>query len=228
MSKINNANLREVFLNAEALITRAGYSTAKAKLTQSEIRCEIAMSTATNRYHLPILVNDQQNGAAFPSENRLRLTDVFVVSGIRMYAAEAASATAAAGRLYTYGNRTVFSTANTATSIDNAYANGFLTGLIDNDQVLPYWATNKHWSVPTTQDAANADYTASAISLVDSSDNSEASFYPVEPNIVLAGNSNLDFNFNTVAAMTAVESFSRWVFIFDGVLAQNVSTIANR
>jgi hypothetical protein len=227
MSKINNANLREVYLNSAALIAKAGYSVERAKLTQSEIRCEVAMSTSTTRFHLPILVNDQQNGTAFSSENRLRLTDVFLVSGIRMFAAKPASATAAAGRLYSYGNRTAFNSANTATSIDNAFANGFLTGLIDNDQVLPYWATNKHWRVPATQDAANADYTASAISTVDSNDYSEDTLYPVEPNIVLAGNANLDFNFNIVSAMTAIESNSRFVFVFDGVLAQNVSKIAN-
>jgi hypothetical protein len=224
--QVNTFSQRLVFENAANLLAANGYDVKSAKLTQSEIRSEVAMAVAS-RFHIPIGQNDQQNGTALPSEKRLNLTDVFIVNRIGIYAAKPSGATVGAGQLYTYGNATVFSTANCASSINAALCNGFLTGLIDNDQVLPYWATLKHFKAPVSQQATNAGYTASAVNPVDSFDGVVDGTFPVEPNLILAGNASFDFSFNTVTAMTAVETASRWVFVFGGVLAQNCSKIAN-
>lgn len=222
-----NVNSRLVFDTAKRLLIENGYSVEKAKLTQSKIRSEVAMSTGSTKFHIPIVINDNQ-AAPFITERRLQLTDVFLVSGMRVTVAKPATATSGMFETYTYPNLTVFSTANTATSILQAYCNGWITGLVNNDQTLPYWPLDQHLFVPRTQQAADAYYTTSGIDLLDSTNRASDGLQPVEGNWVLSGNDNLDFSINLPGAMTAVETTARWIVEFWGVLAQNTTKIANR
>ena len=73
---------RMVFENAKALVRGLGYSVDQAVLTQSYLRSEVALSTSIANYHLPVLVNDTQNGAVRVNERRLNLQDIFVTSEI--------------------------------------------------------------------------------------------------------------------------------------------------
>ena len=227
MSKFTTLGMREVYENAKDLLRANGYSVEKAKLTQSQIRSEVAMSASSTKFHLPIVVNDAQNGNAFNTEKRLQLQDVFVVSSIAVLAAKPASTTDGMFSLYTYGNSTVFSTTNCATSVNGAYANGNLSMIIDNDQVLPYYPLNWHYKAPFTQQGANVGYTTSGVNLTDARDGSYDSIIQIEPNFILSGNAQIDFSLNLPAAMTAVETNSRWIVLFYGLLAQNCSKIAS-
>lgn len=227
MSKFTTLGQREIFDNAKALLQQNGYNVAAAKLTQSVIRSEVAMTTGSTRFHFPILINDSQNGNAFSTEKRLQLQDVFIVSAQVLAVCKPSSATDGGFDLFTYPNLTVFSTANTAAAIRGAYANGNISVAVDNDQVVPFLPTNWFYKAPFTQQAANVDYTASGISLLDSRDGSQDGIVQIEPNLIWSGNSQIDVNLNLPSAMAAVESNSRFVLLSYGLLAQNCSKVAN-
>ena len=227
MSKFTTLGQREIFDNARALLSANGYNVAQAKLTQSQLRSEAAMSASVTRFHMPILINDSQNGNAFNTEKRLQLQDVFIVSAIALAVAKPASATDGMFDLFTYGNSTVFGASNTAASVKGAYANGNLSMIVDNDQVLPYLPTNLLYRAPITQQGANVGYTTSGVNLTDSRDGSNDGIFQIEPNFILSGNAQIDVSLNLPAALTAVEANSRFVLLFYGLLAQNCSKVAN-
>lgn len=227
MSKFTTLGQREIFDNARALLSANGYNVAQAKLTQSQLRSEAAMSASVTRFHMPILINDSQNGNAYNTEKRLQLQDVFIVSAIALAVAKPASATDGMYDLFTYGNSSVFSASNTAASVKGAYANGNLSMIVDNDQVLPYLPTNLLYRAPITQQGANVGYTTSGVNLTDSRDGSNDGIFQIEPNFILSGNAQIDVSLNLPAALTAVETNSRFVLLFYGLLAQNCSKVAN-
>jgi hypothetical protein len=228
MSKYTTVGQRLVYENAADMILKSGYDPSRAILTQSFLRSEVAMSTTASTYNLPIIVTQNNGATQFNTERRLQLTDVFLVSSIQVQAARPASATDAMYKVYNYGSLTAFSTANTAASVDGVYANGFLSMLIDNNQMLPAWDLDQHYRAPITQAQAVVYYTAApALNYADSRDGSNDGIVQVEPNFVLAGNFNIQFSLNTITGMTAVESFSRWVVRLRGILAQNCSKISS-
>ena len=71
---------RLVFDNAKNLVNNAGFSAGQAVLSQSYIRSEVAMSTSTTSYQIPILVNSTGANTNFATNNLLQLQDAFVVS----------------------------------------------------------------------------------------------------------------------------------------------------
>ena len=101
---------RMVFENAKALVRGLGYSVDQAVLTQSYLRSEVALSTSIANYHLPVLVNDTQNGAVRVNEKRLNLQDIFVASEIAVLIG-VGSSTSTKAALYTYPNGVIFTTA---------------------------------------------------------------------------------------------------------------------
>jgi hypothetical protein len=229
MSKYTTVGQRLVFENASDMIRSAGYDPARAILTQSFIRSEAAMSTTTSSYNLPVIVTQNQGAAQFNTERRLQLTDVFVVSSIQVQAAKPSSTTDASYGLYNYGNLSEFPTSTCAAAIDGVYANGFLSMLIDNNQMLPAWDLDQHYRAPITQQQQVAYFQGQAAfnNYVDSRDGSYDGIQLVEPNFVLAGNFNIQFTLNTIAGMSAVETNSRWVVRMRGILAQNCSKISS-
>lgn len=228
MSKLTTLGQREIFENAKALLAANGYGVEQAKLTQSQIRSEVAMSTSVTRFKFPITVGDNVNGNAFPTEKRLQLQDVFIVSAIALAVAKPASATDGMFDIFTYSNLTTFAATNTANSVRGAYANGNLSMIVDNDQVLPYLPTNILYCAPRTQQGTNTGYTASAVNLVDSRDGANDSIFQIEPNLILAGNAQIDVNLNLPSALTAIETGSRFILLAYGLLAQNCTKVANR
>jgi hypothetical protein len=228
MGKFTAPGQRMVFDNASDLIRGAGYDPTTAILTQSFLRSEVAMSASQSNYALPVIVTQNNGATQFNTERRLQLTDVFIVSSINVQAAKPASATDAAFKLYNYGNLTKFATSTCAAAIDGAYANGYLSMLIDNNQMLPAWDLDQHYCAPRTQEASVIYYTAAVpVVLVDSRDGSDDGIQFVEPNFVLAGNFNIQFSLNTITSMSAVETDSRWVVRLRGILAQNCSKISS-
>ena len=230
-SKLTNAIQRLVFENAVHLLETSGYDWRKAKLTQSFIRSEVLMSTAQSRLHLPVLVTDAQNGNAFNTERRLQLTDVFVVSSINVEVAKPASATDAAYDTFNFADLSVFTTAGVAAAIKGVYKNGFLSMIVDNDQMLPAWDIEWHYRAPLTQAGTNNTIAFSgatpSLNNTNSVDGNDDGIVPNEPNFILTGNSNIDFSLNTINAMAAIETTGRWIVRLRGVLAQNCSKIAS-
>ena len=204
---------RMVFENAKTLVRSLGYSVEHAKLTQSYLRSEVALSTSIANYHIPVLVNDTQNGASRVNEKRLNLQDIFITTEIAVVIG-VGTGTNTAAKSYTYPNSTVF----TAATDDNLWSiyNGYLNLTINNEQVLPAWDVLRHYFVPQTQQSA---------STTDQWDASQDAFYPVEPGIVMNGAANINFQLTANGAPATVLADSFIAVVQRGILCQNVTTV---
>ena len=213
---------RLVFDNAKALVSNAGFNVNQAVLSQSYLRSEVAMSTSTTSYHIPVLVNDTQNGNAFATENRLNLQDAFVVSSIGIFVSAPATSTTTAFPYFTYPNAQTFSTVGAATALYNLY-NGSMSITVNNRQIVPAWDIYRHLYVPQTQQAS-ATGTNTAI---DQNDAAEYGYYPVEPNLVLVGSKNNQISLNLPSAIGTLQTSTapRIVVIFRGILGQNITPV---
>ena len=211
---------RMVFENAKALVRGLGYSVDQAVLTQSYLRSEVALSTSIANYHLPVLVNDTQNGAVRVNEKRLNLQDIFVASEIAVLIG-VGSSTSTKAALYTYPNGVIF-TAATDDDLLSIY-NGSLNLTINNSQVLPAWDVYRHYCVPQTQ--GGVGITAQTIFPVDQNDGAADAFYPVEPGIVFNGAANINFQLTANGAPASVLANSFICVIQRGILLQNVTTV---
>ena len=214
---------RLVFENARNLVANAGFNVNQAVLSQSYIRSEIAMSTSTTSYHVPVLVNDTQNGNTFPTENRLNLQDAAVISSVGVYVALPTSASTTAFPLYSYPNAVAFSTSGAATALYNLY-NGYMQMNINNRVIVPSWGLYKHLSVPQTQQGSQAGATNGGI---DQFDGTSQGYYPMEPNVVLVGSKNNQISLNLPSAIGTLQAgvAPRIVVIFQVILAQNVTPV---
>lgn len=215
---------RMVFDNAKALVRGLGYTVDQAVLTQSYLRSEVAMSTSIANYHLPVLVNDTQNGAVRVNEKRLNLQDVFITTEIGVFFGIGTSTNTAA-KLYTYPNSTAFATGGG--DLWTLY-NGYLNLAINNQQILPAWDVLRHYYLPQTQQNTNfnaASATSPAVFTQDQADLSEQPYYPVEPNIVMNGAANINFQLTANGAPATIATNSFICVIQHGILCQNVTTV---
>jgi len=211
---------RMVFENAKALVRSLGYGVDQAVLTQSYLRSEVALSTSIANYHIPVLVNDTQNGSVRVNEKRLNLQDIFVASEISVQIGVGAG-TSTKAPLYTYPNGVIFTSA-TDDDLWSIY-NGFLNLTINNQQVLPAWDVYRHYCAPRTQ--GGVGITAQTVFPVDQNDASTDAFYPVEPGIVMNGAANINFQLTANGAPASVLSNSFICVIQRGILLQNVTTV---
>lgn len=215
---------RLVFENAKALVQNAGFNVNQAVLSQSYLRSEVAMSTSTTQYTVPILVNSANQGGAtsFPTNNLLNLQDAFVVSELGIFVAAPAAATTTAFPYYTYPNAQVFTTAGAATALYNLY-NGQMSITVNNRQIMPSYDLYRHLNVPQTQQATAAGTNTA----LDENDGSTYGYYPIEPNIVLVGSKNNQVQLNLPAAIGTLQAGAapRIIVIFRGILAQNVTPV---
>ena len=217
---------RLAFEKAKEAINKAGFSLGQAVLSQSYLRLEVSLSTTVTSYNFPVLQNDvsSTNSSSFNTERRLALQDAFVCSSFGIFFAKPSSSTATNFQLVTYPNTSIFSTANTATSLLNWY-NSSLSLTVNNRQIVPAYDLYRHYSVPQQQETANADYTTSGINYKDQQDGAESGFYPIEPAWVLVGSKQNALQVQLASAMAAVESNSRAIIIMRGHLAQNVTPV---
>jgi hypothetical protein len=224
----SNLDARLVFENARELAAQQGYNLNQAICTQSYIRSEIAMSTGTANYSVPILINAQaQNGQnQRVLENRLQLQDLFYVSELYI-GWTVATAQDVDGKLYTYPNPTGAGSAAKALALNTLY-NGRLSIQMNNRNVLPNWDINRHYYVPQTQQNTNfnvASPTAPAVYSIDELDLSENAFVPVEPGWVLNGAANIQANLLLPGAISTIPTNGAIVCIFRGILIQNSTAV---
>jgi hypothetical protein len=215
---------RMVFENAKNLVRGLGYSVEQAVLTQSYLRSEVALSTSIANYHIPVLVNDTQNGSVRVNEKRLNLQDIFVTTEIAVLIG-IGSGTTTSAKLYTYPNSTAFATGGG--DLWTIY-NGYLNLAVNNQQILPAWDVLRHYFVPQTQQNTNfnaATATAPAVYTIDQADLSESPYFPVEPGIVMNGAANINFQLTANGAPAAVATNSFICVIQHGILCQNVTTV---
>jgi hypothetical protein len=215
---------RMSFDNARTLAMSLGYNLDHARCTQSYIRSEVALSTTQATYHIPVLVNDTQNGSVRALENRLNLQDLFFVTEL-FIGWTSATATATNGQVYTYPNTTVSGCTYAGM---NTFYNGKLQLSINNETILPSWDINRHWVVNQTQQNTNfnaATATSPAVFNADQLNLSQDGFYPVEPGFILNGASNINAQIQLAGAPSAIPSNGAIVCLWRGLLLQNTTTI---
>jgi len=191
-------------------------------VVQSELRLESALSATATQFNF----NMSKTTSGFNTEVKLDLNDMFFVTEINVQVAAPSSATASDFRLFNYGNRAVFSAANTFASIEGLYANGVLN--VSKDQVLylQQWALRKHYHVPIWQDSLTTGFTttgSTAPNGTDAYDGACDGFYPVVPGINFSGKDNVNISISVPTNLTAVVANSRIVMTLRGFKAFNAS-----
>ena len=215
---------RLVFENAKTLIQQLGYDASHAVLTPSFLRSEVLLTTSSAAYHVPVLVNDNQNGTPTVREQRLALQDLFIVSSIQILLISG-SATTGSAKSYTYPNLTAFSTG--AAQLYNVY-NGYLNIQVNNQNVLPKWSILQHLDIPQTQQNTNfnaASATSPAQYSIDQVSMDQFALQVCEPNIVLNGASNINASIILPAAPSALDSNTYVATLWYGILAQNCTSV---
>jgi hypothetical protein len=214
---------RLIFDNARNLVQNAGFSAGQAVLSQSYLRSEVAMSTSTTSYQIPVLVNSTGANTNFPTNQLLNLQDAFVVSSIGVFVSAPAASTTTAFPLFTYPNAVTFSTAGAAAALYNLY-NGKLSVTVNNRQIVPAWDLYRHLYVPQFQQGSSSSATNGGI---DQNDATEYGYYPVEPNIVLVGSKNNVVTLELPGAISTLQASTapRIVVILRGILGQNITPV---
>lgn len=215
---------RLVFENAKTLINQLGYDASHAVLTPSFLRSEVLLTTSAASYHVPVLVNDNQNGTPTVREQRLALQDLFIVSSIQFLLTSGSSTTGSA-KSYTYPNLTAFPTG--AAQLYNVY-NGYFNIQVNNQNVLPKWSILQHLDVPQTQQNTNfnaATATSPAQYSIDQVSMDQYALQVCEPNIVLNGASNISASIVLPAAPSAVDANTYVATLWYGILAQNCTSV---
>jgi hypothetical protein len=215
---------RLVFENAKNLINQLGYDASHAVLTPSFLRSEVLLSTSAASYHVPVLINDNQNGTPTVREQRLALQDLFIVSSIQILLTSGSSTTGSA-KSYTYPNLTAFPTG--AAQLYNVY-NGYFNIQVNNQNVLPKWSLLQHLDIPQTQQNTNfnaATATSPAQYSIDQVSMDQYGLQVCEPNIVLNGASNINASIVLPAAPSAVDANTYVATLWYGILAQNCTSV---
>jgi hypothetical protein len=215
---------RQVFDNARRLVDAAGLSTQQTVLSQSYIRSEVALSTTTTTYHVPILINDNQNGTSFPTSALLNLQDAFVISGIFVGFANTANSTTTAFRINTFPSAINTGSLAASTAMETLY-NGALQLTVNNRQILTQFPLTNCLSIPQTQQLVTN--TATPFYALDQNEQFSSATYPIEPNIVLVGSKNNVCQIVLPGAIGTLPTAGapRLVVIFTGILAQNCTPV---
>jgi hypothetical protein len=187
------------------------------RLTQSRLRLEQPLVTTSTLYNFPVLVNIQNQAQAFNTEVRLNLQDSFIPTHVGIYVAAPSGSTDATFKLLTYLNPFIFTNAAAMGSLYN----GSMKIMVNNIQYINNWPVMWHWTSPETQQTA----AAGAGSPVDQYDGDEYSLKPMQPYLLLIGSQNIQINITVPVAPTAVDANSRFVLVFDGILAQNSTSV---
>jgi hypothetical protein len=215
---------RLVFENAKNLINQLNYDASHAVLTPSFLRSEVLLTTTSAAYHVPVLINDNQNGTPTVREQRLALQDLFIVSSIQILLTSG-SATTGSAKNYSYPNLTAFPTG--AAQLYNLY-NGYFNIQVNNQNVLPKWSLLQHLDIPQTQQNTNfnvASTTSPAQFNIDQVSMDQYSLQVCEPNIVLNGASNINASIVLPAAPSAVDANTYVATLWYGILAQNCTSV---
>jgi hypothetical protein len=239
---------RMAFQNAANAVKRAGLNPSNAVLSQSYLRFETACVAGATSYKFDVLVNETAyTPSVGQTTNKLNLQDAFVCNSLGVFFGvppATSGATVNDYRLLTYPTIGLVTGAagnfTTATAVQaGAFYNGFLSLTINQRTVVPYWDLARHYKVPTTQ--ANmvtstqftgvpttptvTAFTAPTHLPDDSTSLADDAMYPVEPNIVFAGNKKHDLAINLPVATAAWPTNCRIVIIARGILAQNTTSV---
>lgn len=188
------------------------------KLTGSDLRLEQPTVANSNQYLFPVMVNIASTNVAngsFNTEIRLNMQDIFLPMYIGFFLANPTSATDTTFNDFTYINQVAFPASPAQM---NSFYNGTLNISVNNTQYIKGWMLKRHRMVPQTQQTAAFGPGSPGNDQISGTDDG---FYPLQPYVLISGNSNMQVTVNLPVGPTAVDAFSRLVLVFRGLLAQN-------
>jgi|SRR5882672_1025490 len=191
------------------------------RLSQSALRLEQPCVNTSTQYNFPVLINIQNQAAAFNTEIRLNQQDSFIPTHIGFFLALPTGTTDTTFKLMTYPNPFVLANAVQM----QAYYNGTMSIMINNVQYTQKWDLWRHWCTNQTQQTAVLG-AGSPEDQLNTAGASDDGFYPMQPFILLIGSQNIQLNINLPVSPTTVDANSRLVILMRGILAQN-STVVN-
>ena len=194
-------------------------------LSQSYLQKAVALGTQSV---ISFPVQTSQVASPLVTDNLLNLNDEFVVTHytvfLRSVSADSPTNTQLLNALpITYCDLNVFTGTNAANV--GAIYNGTLTFTIDRKDFIPAWPVRSFYRVPTTQTAANAYFTASAIKTVNGFDNGLYGFYQTEP-VKITGRQTLDISIDLGASVIMDDSSATYYAVLElrGYLLVNVKS----
>jgi len=241
MNNTNNMSARESFNIAKNILYNAmrdkfpagvnGDNQCRAwvnsrKLSQSEIRSEVVLTTTASQFVFGITTQQASTGgnAPFNTERRLNLQDSLIASEYAIYVGQPSSSTDTTWQLHTYGNHVDFAAA-TANALNSCfYSHGYFGVNCNNDVLVPYRGVWNHYYVPQTQDGVGI--TAQTVFPEDQQRGSDDGLITLEPNLLLIGSKNYVPSIILPAALAAATANQRAVLVFKGILAQNSTVVS--
>lgn len=234
MNSTNNMSARASYAIARELLYKSFRNSFKTdqecwnyvnslKLSQSEIRLEVNLTTAGNIFNFGLTPNQANTtNVVFPTENRLQLQDTLVVNERGIFVGQATGNNDTAFQLQTYGNTQFFAAADAAALDATFYSNGSYQLRVNNDVVIPYRGLFNHWYKPQTQqtDVLGASSPKSQLR------GAEDGFITEEPNILLVGSKNYQPQIVLPGALASAAANLRCVLIYRGILAQNSTVVS--
>ena len=241
LNSVDNASARETFAKAKNVLYNAmrdkfqqgmrGDNDCRdwvnsRKLSQSEIRTEVILTTTASTFVFGLTVGQPSTGgnAPMPTEVRLNLQDSLIASEYMIGVGQSASAADVTWFLHTYGNHVDFAAATANALNSNFYSHGNFKVVCNNDVIMPSRGLWNNFVVPQTQDGVGI--TAQTIFPDDQQRGAQDGVVTLEPNLLLIGSKNYQPQIVLPAALAAATAFERAVLIFRGVLAQNSTVVS--
>jgi hypothetical protein len=236
VNNTNNFSARQAYEQAKALFLKAfsvGFKGSPEelqllvnsfKLSQSEIRLEVPLSTTNTIFNFGVIQQQPATGngnAPYNTEIRLTQNDSICVNEMFLYVGKPASTTDTAWQLRSYGNSQDFPTGAAALNT-TFFSHGKLSIKINNDVLVPSRGLSNFFYKPETQQTAPL----AANSPDDQFKGAEDGGITVEPNIVLIGAKQNIISIELPTALAAVDANTRAVLILRGIYAQNSTVVS--
>ena len=225
----------------EAPYTGGGKTTQfkKVKATRSYLRCEILLQPTLTSYSFAVLQNVAANNGPGnpginPTEQRLKLQDVFFCNRLGYYLYMAVSNSGVVAYryiLFTSPNSLFLSTGVDPIQMYAIWTTGQLQVTVNNDVLTPAWDMLQHLYIPMVQgDPTGAPAIANVSNYLNPFVGDRDGLIVVEPNWVLNGGNDNEYvitfpqSLNTMGINSTTARFYL-VLKMEGFLVQNVSAI---
>jgi hypothetical protein len=225
-NRISQMDARLVYQTGQAIVQKAGLSLAVVMLTQSTLRFEQQLIIGRTQYLWGILTTDLSatNQPPTNTEVRLRQQDSFITSNVAFRLGEPLTAVDPTYVDTTYPSPAIFVAAGEAAALEVLYK-GQIKLTVNGTVIVPTLHTGRYRFVPTTQKvtaAANQNGIA-----YDAIDQATDGIMVCEPNLVLIGSKGNILETSYPAGVTVISAagFTRMIFEFRGLLAQNSTII---
>lgn len=225
-NRISQMDARLVYQTGQAIVQKAGLSLSVVFLTQSTLRFEQLLILNRTQYIWGVLTSDLGSNNLPPTntEVRLRQQDSFITSNVAFRLGEPLTAVDATYVDTTYPSPAIFVAAGEAAALEVLYK-GQIKLTVNGTVIVPTLHTGRFRRVPYAQKvAAAANQNGIAY---DSIDQATDGIMICEPNLVLIGSKGnlLETSYPAGVTVIAAAGFTRMIFEFRGLLAQNSTII---